>query len=173
MLQKGDTCARCRTRTPVYNQRTQPLLPSESQQTWPVLVKINVSMAAQDKERWWPVVCPKGHVTHAFLACDITSFCWAENNVLFSLSPESWASPMSQSCPVQLAVTSLPPSFPCRSQVQRIPYSLVCNHRRDCVDSSDETFCKFLPCQWQFQFQCLNKQVSLLLRLFMYIFQPK
>ena len=134
------------------------LLSYTSQLTWPSLSKVNTTVA-RGREPWRLVICPDGHVTHVFLACDVSTFCWAGRNVTFSLLPESWALPTSQSCQVQLAMTSFPPSFPCRSEEQRVPYSLVCDHRRDCADGSDETFCTFLPCLWQSQFQCLNKQV--------------
>ena len=138
---------------------SQPLSSSAGQQTWPVLANVSTSMTGQHQQRWRPVVCPKGHVVHAFLACDVASFCWAEGDLTFSLSPDAWALPTSQSCPLPQAMTSLPPSFLCRSQGLHVPYSVVCDHRQDCVDGSDETFCQFLPCQWQTQFPCLKKQV--------------
>ncbi|XP_070206294.1 G-protein coupled receptor GRL101-like [Littorina saxatilis] len=37
---------------------------------------------------------------------------------------------------------------------QRVPYSLVCDHRQQCADSSDETFCVFAPCSGSDPLQC-------------------
>ena len=87
------------------------------------------------------VTCPDKHVTHTFLACDVTSACWAQNDVIFDDMKERWDMPSPSSCRANM--TSLPPSFPCASGVQRVPYTLVCDHRADCHDNSDEDFCQF------------------------------
>ena len=126
---------------------------------FPVLRPVTTNATSQHRGRWAPVVCPDSHVTHTFLACDVSASCWAKSDVTFSPRPESWALPTSHSCRVPLTMTLLPPSFPCRSDEQRVSYSMVCDHRRDCPDGGDETFCKFQPCQSLSQFQCLNKQV--------------
>ena len=128
---------------------------------WPVLSPVRVNVTSQHRGSWNPVVCPDSHVTHTFLACDVSASCWAKSDVTFSPRPESWALPTSQTCRVPLTMTLLPPSFPCRSDEQRVSYSMVCDHRRDCPDGGDETFCKFQPCQPLSQFQCLNEQVYL------------
>ena len=146
----------CQTPDAGQSQRTQPLSRAV-QKAQPIMLPVNVTLFREKGHGWW-VTCPTDHVTHAFLACDVSAFCWAGRNVTFSLLPESWALPASWSCPAP--VTFLPPSFPCRSEEQRVPYSLVCDHRPDCADGSDEGFCTFLPCQWQTEFQCTNKQVS-------------
>ena len=140
-----------------------PIPPSASQHTWPSLadVKVNVTAVGQHGVGWSPVFCPKRHLTHIFLACDPLAYCWAGGDVTFSFHPNTWALPTSQSCPVQPAVTSHPPSFPCRFEAQWVPYSLVCDYRRDCADGSDETFCTFPTCKGFSQFRCQNKQVSL------------
>ena len=142
----------------VHGHRPESVSRSTSQHTWPSLATVNSTALGQHRQQWNMVTCPKGHVTHVFLACDMSTSCWAEGDAIFSLHPKTWALPSSQSCPVPLAVTS-PPSFPCDSDEWRVPYSLVCDHRRDCQDGSDETFCKFTACNWQSQFQCLNTQV--------------
>ena len=92
------------------------------------------------------VECPDGHMTHVYLACDVHSACFALD---FSTSV---------SCPAPL--TPLPPSFTCNNGVQHVPYTLVCDHRSDCSDHSDERFCVFTPCNVTSQFQCRNQQVS-------------
>ena len=142
----------------VHGHRPESVSRSTSQHTWPSLATVNSTALGQHRQQWNMVTCPKGHVTHVFLACDISTTCWAKSDVTFSLHPKTWALPLPQSCPAQLGVTS-PPSFPCDSDEWRVPYSLVCDHRHDCQDSSDEKFCKFTPCSWQSQFQCLNMQV--------------
>ena len=142
----------------VHGHRPESVSRSTSQHTWPSLATVNSTALGQHRQHWNMVTCPKGHVTHVFLACDISTSCWTEGDAIFSLHPKTWALPSSQSCPVPLGVTS-PPSFPCDSDEWHVPYSLVCDHRRDCQDGSDETFCKFIACNWQSQFQCLNTQV--------------
>ena len=137
---------------------TQHLPLSSKQLTRPTLP--NVTTTSGRGLGWSAVTCPRGHVTHTFMACDQATLCWAGSDVTFSLSPESWALPTSQSCPVELFTRSLPPSFLCGSELQRVPYSLVCDHQRDCLDGSDETFCTFPPCKNEFR--CLNKEVCLL-----------
>ena len=54
------------------------------------------------------------------------------------------------------------PWFQCRDNKGCVSYTLVCDHRQDCADGSDEDFCVFQPCDWS-QFSCHNeKQVSIL-----------
>ena len=91
------------------------------------------------------VECPDGHMTHVYLACDVHSTCFA----LDSSTSVSCAAPL----------TPLPPSFMCNNGVQHVPYTLVCDHRSDCSDRSDERFCVFTPCNVTSQFQCRNQQV--------------
>ena len=106
-------------------------------------------------ERWATghfVTCPDKHVTHAFFACDVTSACWAESDVIFDDLKERWNVPSPSSCRANM--TSLPPSFPCASGVQRVPYTLVCDHRADCQDGSDEDFCLFPPLRGTSALRC-------------------
>ena len=96
--------------------------------------------------------CPSGHVTHNFLSCDLQSACWAQIASLM-ISCESPLMP-------------LPPMFMCADQFERIPYPLVCDHRPDCRDYSDENFCVFTECSGA-SFQCGNKQVSVMTKTIM------
>ena len=145
-------------------QHTQQLFPPASGRISLGPVSTNVSdltfnfTGAGPQGQWRLLSCPMGHVTHTFLACDELTFCWAEDDVTFSHQSDVWAVPTSVSCPAPLDVAVLPPSFPCRSVEQRVAYSLVCDHRPDCQDDSDETFCYFPPCG-PAQFACHNKQV--------------
>ncbi|KAL8612844.1 hypothetical protein ACOMHN_038099 [Nucella lapillus] len=88
--------------------------------------------------------CLSGHVTHLFLACDLDSHCWAESD---------------SSAPCKAPLTSQPAVFSCaEGRVEGVPYSLVCDHRQDCGDGSDERFCSFPPCRAPEQFTCHNGQ---------------
>ena len=117
--------------------------------------------------------CPAGHVVHSFLACDVASVCWArvdddgEGFVLNALSADAAAaaargasgSTSGSGWCAGAGLTPLPPSFPCRRGADRVPYSLVCDHRPDCADRSDEDFCHFPPCTLD-HFHCGNGEVS-------------
>ena len=94
------------------------------------------------------VTCPSGHVTLKLLACDVQSACWAR-----------FMDSQASSC--DAALTPLPPSFTCTNGVERVPYTLVCDHRPDCSDNSDENFCVFPSCRLLGRLQCTNKQVRL------------
>ena len=98
--------------------------------------------------------CPEGHVIHEFLACDAQSSCWARVDVLCQASRDDDSVAFCGA-----ALTPLPPSFPCSNGRGEVPYTLVCDHRPDCSDSSDEKFCVFLPCDVMTQFDCGNQQV--------------
>ncbi|KAK7093469.1 hypothetical protein V1264_007216 [Littorina saxatilis] len=94
------------------------------------------------------VTCSAGHVTLNFLACDVKSECWA--------------SPLdSPGSACDAPMTPLPPSFACLNGAERVPYTLVCDHRSDCSDNSDESFCVFPSCRLSGKFQCANKQCVL------------
>ena len=102
---------------------------------------------------WLPVprvTCPDGHLTHAFLACDAESVCW--RRPYGDAESEVWGVPSVTSCPAPM--TSLPAMFTCSSGAQRVPYSLVCDHRQQCGDGSDESFCVFPPCSASTPLQC-------------------
>ncbi|KAK7474678.1 hypothetical protein BaRGS_00034102 [Batillaria attramentaria] len=86
--------------------------------------------------------CPANHSTHNFLLCDKHSACWLD-----------------ESGDCTAAVTPLPPSFSCADQIERVPYTLVCDYRKDCSDESDETFCAFPDCALIYPFQCLSGEV--------------
>ncbi|XP_025099599.1 uncharacterized protein LOC112567209 [Pomacea canaliculata] len=85
------------------------------------------------------VRCPDDHFTHVFLACDEGFRCWGGTDGA------------TDSCPSSL--TPLPP-FQCDNVHQSVPYTLVCDHRADCKDGSDEDFCYFPPCDPLSPFRC-------------------
>ena len=87
------------------------------------------------------------HVTHGFLACDVLSDC-------FTTSDQA----SSRLC--KRVMDPSPPSFTCHNNVQHVPYMLVCDHRHDCTDGSDEDFCVFPPCEDpSINFHCGDGQV--------------
>ncbi|KAL8624321.1 hypothetical protein ACOMHN_044752 [Nucella lapillus] len=92
--------------------------------------------------------CIAGHVTHEFLACDIASHCLASRQ-----------SGGGFSCPTELDPP--PPSFLCGNEWQEVAYTLVCDHRDDCSDRSDERFCVFPPCPQHSTFDCGDRQVRI------------
>ncbi|XP_070198786.1 relaxin receptor 2-like [Littorina saxatilis] len=90
------------------------------------------------------VECPLGHVTHAFLSCDPRSACWEFD--VRSVTP--CQSP---------ALHPAPPMYQCDDGVGWVPYTLVCDHRHDCGDWSDESFCRFPQCRPE-HFKCTNSE---------------
>ena len=114
------------------------------------------SVSLQPLEAWTSSVsvvqCPQAHVTHTFLACDVFSHCWAPVVSLRSPTLSTF------SCPAPLSPS--PPYFTCANGVQHVPYSLVCDHRPDCADGSDEDFCLLPACRWLEQFDCGRQQVG-------------
>ena len=84
-------------------------------------------------------------MTHEMFACDAPSACWVD------------AVTNSRSC--RSSLQPLPPSFTCTTGQYDVPYTLVCDHRPDCKDSSDESFCDFPSCDPITQFDCGNGEV--------------
>ena len=111
---------------------------------------------------WYPadhVVCLEGHVTHALFACDAMTSCWAERH---HVEVDLTGSPVEGSCPAPVA--PLPPYFRCQRGLQVVAYTVVCDHREDCADGSDEGFCVFPACRPGTEIMCNNEQVSLVKR---------
>ena len=98
-------------------------------------------------------VCPSGHWTHKFLACDPRSNCYQYDQILPTSGSGRLRTVTSQ------CETILQTQFTCRNGVGRVPYSLVCDHNQDCLDSSDEDFCVHPSCSGSWQFECVNMQV--------------
>ncbi|KAK7482103.1 hypothetical protein BaRGS_00026687, partial [Batillaria attramentaria] len=84
------------------------------------------------------VKCPQGHYAKDFLSCDQGSRCGVQSYVT--------------SCRLQSGEV---PMFVCDRGFQTLHYTLVCDHRQDCLDGSDEKFCRFEACPDR---QCHNKQ---------------
>ena len=104
------------------------------------------------------VICLEGHVTHTLFACDAQTSCLAGRHyVEVDLS----GSPGGGSCSAPM--TPLPPYFRCHRGLQ-VAYTVVCNHRQDCADGSDEDFCVFPACRPGTDITCSNQQVSFMSR---------
>ena len=102
------------------------------------------------------IQCPEGHVTYTLFACDAQTSCWMERpHVQVDLSGR----PATESCPAPM--TPLPPYFSCQTSWRVAAYTVVCDHRRDCPDGSDEDFCVFPACSPDTDITCNNGQVSL------------
>ena len=117
------------------------------------------------------VVCKQGHMTHDFLSCDVLSSCLTtEKSWKIINTALAWDVPSPSSCTTD--VQPPPPSFPCSKGLEHVPYTLVCDHRHDCRDGSDERFCHFppctvdqLPCRGSHQVGCVSKVTGNLLRV--------
>ena len=86
------------------------------------------------------VRCPDRHWTQLFLACDLDSDCWAKADAVPGASAEassSWC---------DTSTTSEERFFLCSSGTGRLPFTLVCDFRKDCFDGSDEDFCVHPEC---------------------------
>ena len=110
------------------------------------------------------VTCPLEHVTHAFLACDLHSGCWAKVHGALDMHDV----PLKTWCPAPLA--PLPPLFTCTSSLQLVPYTLVCDTRHDCDDFSDESFCVRTSCSQSEAIGCsTSAQVGDCIKEFIFI----
>ena len=99
-------------------------------------------------------VCPSDHWTHEFLACDVQSACWQQD------SYRPWSGGKTRggmTSPCQFPFSEM---FTCTSGMVHVPYSLVCDHGQDCLDSSDEDFCVHPSCTETWQFKCFNEEVN-------------
>ncbi|KAL8597223.1 hypothetical protein ACOMHN_051536 [Nucella lapillus] len=86
--------------------------------------------------------CRDNHTAHTFLACDVSTNCSALSpDVVLACSHEF-------SPPV--------PFFTCKNHMEHVPYTLVCDFRSDCCDSSDEDFCHFPACDSKTEYECAD-----------------
>ena len=102
------------------------------------------------------VQCPAGHVTQVYRADDASSHCLATGDAVYTFSCGLTHGDCSRK------LVSLPDLFECANDAQHVPYSFVCDHRRDCLDDSDENFCVFPGCgglETKNMFECDNREV--------------
>ena len=106
------------------------------------------------------VRCPKRHFTRSFLACDTLVDCWADDSPGQDYLEKWWTRYLPISSCIENSVARSP-YYVCDSGTQSVPYTLVCDYRRDCHDGGDEVFCEFPPCTGDARLQCGRiKQVS-------------
>ena len=98
--------------------------------------------------------CSAGHKAHCFLAVDAHSACWDDDN--FVRVEEALSPATSSFC--WHAMAKIPVHFLCFGQKDPLPYTLVCDHRQDCLDNSDEEFCVFPPCTGDTPLRCASNQ---------------
>ena len=101
-------------------------------------------------------VCPSGYLTHSFLACDPLSACWQNGNLGQSNTGASTNRKVASMC-----LSTLSTLFTCTTNTERVPYSLVCDNNKDCLDASDEDFCTYPSCSSSSHFKCTNDQVRI------------
>ncbi|KAL8562040.1 hypothetical protein ACOMHN_031811 [Nucella lapillus] len=78
--------------------------------------------------------CPNNDTTYTFLQCNWGSHCYGDGENEINQCLREYP---------QVGETM----FTCTSQTQQVHYTLVCNHRPDCTDGSDEDFCVQPPCR--------------------------
>ena len=106
------------------------------------------------------VVCPAGHTTHDFLKCDREAYCLQKQYKLLqcpvSIKSRNTMHTMDNRQKQRSHVFTVA-MFQCDRVAQTVPYTLVCNGLPDCLDRSDETFCRHLPCL-HYEHRCDNGQ---------------
>ena len=120
-------------------------------QTRPVIPSVHANISVP----FLYVICSYGYYTHKFLVCDARSACLQHGSPGRSGDSDKIVTALCKSVLATL--------FTCRNDMEQVPYSLVCDHNQDCLDSSDEDFCMHPSCSSSWQFECTNKQVSQLL----------
>ncbi|PVD29176.1 hypothetical protein C0Q70_11773 [Pomacea canaliculata] len=111
---------------------------SQKSQTFPTLPVVNEIETPDSIQNASFVKCLNKQISVDFLSCAKESNCDVDNYISFCEIPGKQQLPM----------------FNC-DNTQTIPYTLVCDYRSDCVDGSDERFCKFSVCE---EFACNNQQ---------------
>ena len=102
------------------------------------------------------VTCRSGHVTHCFLALDVSSSCWTHDDVINEGESLWQSTSLLSSCWSSMA--AFPEKFVCWGSGDPLPYTLVCDHRQDCLDNSDEEFCVFPLCTGTTPLKCATSQ---------------
>jgi hypothetical protein len=105
------------------------------------------------------LVCPKAHLTHAFISCHTDNDCFARQQVSACPDPGQAANLVTNSvlspasvmdaatdASTTLTNTTLFPTFQCGDSGERIHFTLVCDLWNDCRDKSDESFCQHPAC---------------------------
>ena len=107
------------------------------------LKSVQLSSANISSSRIRLTECPGRHSIELFLSCDPRSEC----------TPNSESAATSSLCPSTL--------FTCEASREQVPYTLVCNQRRDCLDGTDETFCVYESYDESTYSECDDRKVLL------------
>ena len=102
------------------------------------------------------ITCPAGHITHCFLAVDVNSACWEPGDVIDKGTILLQQNRSLTTCWHSLATLLV--SFVCERSGDALPYTLVCDHRQDCWDNSDEEFCVFPLCSGRTPLKCSSRE---------------
>ena len=86
------------------------------------------------------VTCTGGHVTHKFMLCDPRSHCGTDRYIS---QCDVFDSDAARGADVMM--------FTCDDAKTTVPYTLVCDFRKDCEDASDEVFCVHTNECWGFR----------------------
>ncbi|KAL8609812.1 hypothetical protein ACOMHN_052866 [Nucella lapillus] len=115
----------------------------EEQEEEPILLT-NTSLSNHPPSPFPSVRCPENHWVPEFLACDLQSHCWGKNDVILETSRDVFTVMTSSWCAAPNVSEAR--YFLCSSSGERVPFTLVCDHHRDCFDGGDEDFCVHPPC---------------------------
>ena len=117
------------------------------------LQSLSLSLSERDDMM---VTCPAGHATRCLMAVDSNTACLKHDEVFgmgAALRPQD---PTLSSCLGTLKAAFA--NFMCVGSGDPLPYTLVCDHRKDCMDNSDEEFCVFPPCTGDTPLKCASNQ---------------
>ena len=117
------------------------------------LPELNNSAQSVSQRHRTFVKCPANHVVHDFLSCDAESYCEgdqfparcdllvvsaaANQDMLFHTERNS-----SKPRDSHLKDKTFVEMYKCLEYGGTIPYTLVCDFRKDCIDNSDEKYCR-------------------------------
>ena len=110
-----------------YDSETTPARPMKRELLFPVARDSVEKFRAKNIS---VVTCPGGHVTHDFLSCDPATYCGKDQYVAWCKTEKGGSMP----------------TFECDNGIRTLPFTLVCDHRPDCLDNSDEEFCVYETC---------------------------
>ena len=107
----------------------------------PVVIKLPSVTFPSDRQRQELTGCQNDEVAHVFLSCFPHKTCHESYVPACSLRTDGGATTI--------------PAFTCDDAETQVSYTLLCDSRHDCLDNSDESFCRHPHCD---AFACSNGQ---------------